>query len=640
MVNITKTLLNKITSNPLDTLKTLSEEDVVKIIQKANLEYYKSGNPILTDNIYDIVKEYLENINPTHPILKSVGTSQGNKVKLPFYMASLDKIKNDEKTLEKFKNSYKDEYIISDKLDGISALLYKNNNVLSLYTRGDGEKGQDITHLINFIKNVKDIPNNYAVRGELLMSKIDFEKVSSKGANARNMVAGLVNSKVPNLELTKYIQFIAYELIEPYVIPEEQFKILKNINLKTVNNIKITESNLNINKLSNILDERRKLSEFEIDGIVIFNNKKYPRNNENPKHAFAFKNINTMEKVEVIVTKVEWNLTKDNYLIPVVNFNPVHLNGVMVKKATGFNAKYIKTNKIGPGSQIIIMRSGDVIPHIVDIITESANKEPQMPDTKYLWTDSGVNIIIEKENNDYDEEIKEKQLKYFFEKVDFKYISEGNISKLYKNGFKSVKEVLTINKLDIQTIFKEKMGEKLYNSIQEGKLKLNILLIMEASNTLGRGLAEKKLKLITENIPKILTNKYIPTIDELIKIKGIETKTAELFISNLPKFFEFIKENELEDYLNQNQEIKTNLIPKIKTNFDISKINIVFTGIRDKELEILIEHNGGKVSNSITKNVTHIIAKDINENTSKIVKGRELNIKIITLEEFKKLLNL
>ncbi len=640
MVNITKTLLNKITSNPLDTLKTLSEEDVVKIIQKANLEYYKSGNPILTDNIYDIVKEYLENINPTHPILKSVGTSQGNKVKLPFYMASLDKIKNDEKTLEKFKNSYKDEYIISDKLDGISALLYKNNNVLSLYTRGDGEKGQDITHLINFIKNVKDIPNNYAVRGELLMSKIDFEKVSSKGANARNMVAGLVNSKVPNLELTKYIQFIAYELIEPYVIPEEQFKILKNINLKTVNNIKITESNLNINKLSDILDERRKLSEFEIDGIVIFNNKKYPRNNENPKHAFAFKNINTMEKVEVIVTKVEWNLTKDNYLIPVVNFNPVHLNGVMVKKATGFNAKYIKTNKIGPGSQIIIMRSGDVIPHIVDIITESANKEPQMPDTKYLWTDSGVNIIIEKENNDYDEEIKEKQLKYFFEKVDFKYISEGNISKLYKNGFKSVKEVLTINKLDIQTIFKEKMGEKLYNSIQEGKLKLNILLIMEASNTLGRGLAEKKLKLITENIPKILTNKYIPTIDELIKIKGIETKTAELFISNLPKFFEFIKENELEDYLNQNQEIKTNLIPKIKTNFDISKINIVFTGIRDKELEILIEHNGGKVSNSITKNVTHIIAKDINENTSKIVKGRELNIKIITLEEFKKLLNL
>lgn len=639
MVNITKSLLNKITSNPLDTLKTLNEEDIVKIIQKANLEYYKSSNPILTDNIYDIVKEYLENINPNHPILKSVGTSDGNKVKLPYYMASLDKIKNDEKTLEKFKNSYKDDYIISDKLDGISALLYKNKNKLSLFTRGDGEKGQDITHLINFIKNIKDIPENYAVRGELLMSKVDFNKVSDKGANARNMVAGLVNSKTPNLELTKYIQFIAYELIEPYYIPEEQFKILKNINLKVVNNIKITENNLTVDKLSSILDERRKLSEFEIDGIVIFNNKQFPRNKENPKHAFAFKNINTMEKVEVIVTKVEWNLTKDNYLIPVVNFNPVHLNGVIVKKATGFNGKYIKTNNIGPGSQIIIMRSGDVIPHIVQIITESANKQPQMPDCKYIWTDTGVNIMVEQDNNEYNEEIKEKQLKYFFEKADFKHISEGNISKLYKNGFTSVKLILEISKSDIQKIFKDKMGEKLYNSIQEGKTKLNSLLIMEASNTLGRGLASKKLKLITENYPMILTKKYIPSIDELIKIKGIENKTAELFISNLPRFFEFIKDNNLEHYLDQ--EIKNNeIVPKIKTNIDISKINIVFTGIRDKELEKLIENNGGKVSSSVSKNVTYIIAKDVNENTSKIIKAKELNIKIITLEEFKNLLNL
>lgn len=621
MIKLTKKFIFELQQNPQTILSTLSEDDISTIIQKANDMYYNKGTPLFFDNLYDIIENYLKKINPDNPIFKKIGTKiiGTKKTKLPFYMGSLDKIKN-EKDIIKFITDYSKDYIISDKLDGNSALLDLSKKML--YTRGDGKVGQNISNLLPFIKGIPNNNNNIVVRGEMIISKADFEKVKDKGANARNMVAGILNAKDANLQLAKYIQFVAYEVIIPELIPDKQMKFLEENGFITVYNEKKTE--LTINNLSDLLIKRRKDSPYEIDGLVISHNKIYPRTEGNPTHAFAFKSLLTMEKVEVLVTNVEWNLSKDGYLIPIVNFDPIQLAGVTIKKATGFNAKFIVDNKIGPGSKIAIIRSGDVIPHITDIITES---NPQLPDEDYEWTETGVDIKI-KNNSD---ELILKNIQYFFKTIEVVGLSDGNIAKIFNTGFKTIKDILDISEKKLLSVdgFKEKMAKKIFDSIQISKEKLDCIKIMNASNVFGRGFGLKKLELITNNIPNIINKNYIPNINELILIKGIEKKTAEVFIEKLPLYFIFLKDNGL---MNCNK----NIIIQDQKSIKFQDMKFVFTGFRNDDLEKYIKENGGNVLPTITKQTTYLIYKDEGDNTEtgKIKKATEMNIPTISFSEF------
>ena len=154
------------------------------------------------------MKDYLEKKDPKNPILKEIGAvAPGEKVDLPYWMGSLDKIREDEKVLNNWKTKYPGDVIISDKLDGNSALLVINKKGAKMYSRGDGFKGQDISHLISLIKGIPtSTKEEYAIRGELIISKENWSS-HGKGANARNAVAGLMHSKVPDPELVKYVDF-------------------------------------------------------------------------------------------------------------------------------------------------------------------------------------------------------------------------------------------------------------------------------------------------------------------------------------------------------------------------------------------------------------------------------------------------
>ena len=686
MVKITKAFIGQLRKNPVDVLKGLSEDEIATIIQKANHSYYNSQDPLFSDNLFDMIKDYLENINPNHPILKNVGSvAEGEKKEiLPYFMGSLDKIKTDEKAIEKFKKEFPDEYVVSDKLDGNSGMIYSKGGEVKLFTRGDGTIGQNISHLLPFIKNVGKFTTKAEVtlRGELIISKADFEKVKDKGANARNMVAGLLNAKVPDLELIQLVQFVAYELITPKLKPEDQFKYMKDLGFKPVFNQKVNESKLTVDELSKILLHRRSISEFEIDGIVVFHNILHKRVKENPKYAFAFKSLLTMEQAEVIVSNVEWNMSKDGYLIPVVNFNPISLAGVTIRRAHGFNGKFIQDNKIGPGSKIVIIRSGDVIPYISEILSESEIGKGQMPDVKYVWSKTGVDIMLSKEEQKDSDELKFKNLEYFFDKIDVKGLSSGNLKKIYDSGKKTVKDILNITVADLLKVdgFKSKMAEKIALAIKERKTTLDCITVMSASNTLGRGFGSKRIELIVMTIPSILKKRYIPTIAELLVIKGVEKTTADAFIKNLPDYFDFVDKNGIEclfeDVNDEDEKIETPKnkspsplkskcpegcipnpsmistasnelikevsVPKkvISLNKQISQkqfenMKFVFTGFRNDELEKYIKKFGGSVSTSVSKNTTAVIRKDGTDKTSgKVKKAEELNVKVVNLEDF------
>ena len=227
---LTKAAIAKLQKNPLVILKDLSENEIASIIQQANHSYYNEKTPVFSDNLFDMIKEFLQAQNPNHPILKAVGAAvEDRKVTLPFFMGSLDKIKGEEKELAKFCTKYPGTYVASDKLDGNSALLCYDKDKTQLYSRGDGAVGQDISHIIPFAKHIpKDIfKKQTIIRGEMIISKRAFDKLKDKGANARNMVAGVLNAKLPDLEIAGEVEFVAYEVIVPKMEPSVQMEFLK-----------------------------------------------------------------------------------------------------------------------------------------------------------------------------------------------------------------------------------------------------------------------------------------------------------------------------------------------------------------------------------------------------------------------------
>lgn len=672
-------LLNELkeNNNIKDFINDLNNDKLKILYIYLNDEYYK-GNSLIDDNIFDYIKKiYKERFN-----IDDIGIIEidklKNKVELPYFVGSMNKIKNNDKELTKWFNKYLkkdvDNFVLSEKLDGISGLFtieLKNNNlVYKLYTRGNGKEGQDITYIVDYIDNLKDVTKNMEIkdkivcRGELIIKKENFLKILKNEKldykNGRNLTAGLVNSKKLNKKLIKYIDFVAYECIEPIMTPYEQFNFLKEnkfevVNFKLLNIVNLFMNNsYKINLTKNLLT-MKKNSNYEIDGIICTHNKLYKRKNENPKYSFAYKDVSTQDGAEIIVLGVEWNITKDKYLQPVVVFEPVEINSVMISKATGINAKFIQDNKINTGSKLFIIRSGDVIPKIEKIIDTGEKNEGSTPKNyKFKWDENKVNYILD-DNSDETvrTELELKNLENFVDKMNFKNIKKGVITKLYNYNFKTIKQFFEINKEDLLNIdgIKEKSALNIIESINEKKMNCDIIDLIIASNKFGRGFGEKKLVTIFKelikinknyNLEKIVENEIIEKIkiEDLVKIEGIQIKTAEKFIKNFENVIKFIKELKDINITFNYDKIKDKKINK-KNIFENK--HFVFTGFRSKELEDYINNNGGILQDQINNKTDYLIIKEKKEKKSKKeLKAEELKIIIMSLIEFKnkyKLLN-
>ena len=653
-MRVTKAFLAILAKDPVKTLNEMSTDDIATLLQKASYAYYNGDKPILSDDVFDMIREYMENRDPEHPILKSIGAvvtdDDLRKAKLPFVLASLDKIKTDEKELQKWSTKHPGACVVSDKLDGVSGLLYvQPDGIINLYTRGDGKVGQDVSHLLSFIRHIPPkakLEAGLAVRGELIISKEDFATVAHKGANARNMVSGLVNAKIPDLALARLTQFVAYEMValpESYgslPLPSIAFEELKRMGFKTAFHTTL-ENGVSIPALSKILVDRRSKSSFEVDGVVVRHDRVYKRQSTNPTYAFAFKSIHTLDTVEVVVSHVEWNVSKDGFMKPVVVFPGARLSGVVIQRATGFNAKFIVDNKIGPGSRIMIFRSGDVIPYISKVLSPSASGEPHMPEVSYEWNKSGVDIIIaSKTEND---DVTFKNLEYFFKKIEVKGLAAGTLRKLFDNGMRTVISIATATRDDFLRVpgIKDKTADKLVHAINEKMSVLTCLQIMEASNAFGRGLGQKKLELVVQHIPAIVsTERFVPSVKHLVEIKGIEKTTAEQFISTLPTFWKFVDDNGLESACRSREashakESESSFSHTPTMPHPLYGAKVVFTGFRDKQLEDFVKSKGGEITGSVSKNTTILVTKEADSTSSKAVKAREIGVSVLSVNEFK-----
>lgn len=641
--------VTKIVQDPYNYANNITKTKLEKILRELSHHYYNTKTPLVSDDVYDILLNVLRERFPKSTLFKEIGAPiSKNKVKLPYPLGSLEKIKPETGALHEWKKNYSGPYILSDKLDGASALLYKDKDGhLKLYSRGDGYYGQNISHLItyvfsnNFLENSK-LPNDTAVRGELIISKENFKKIEKEYKNARNTVSGLVNSKTysKKFNVAKITEFVAYALIHPRKIMSNQMKLLKEYKFKVVDYV--IKKQISNEGLSKRFLERRNKGEYKIDGIVVIDSSKsYSHVGGNPHFGFAFKQVLTDHQAEAKVLDIEWDVSMDGYLKPVVLIESVKFDDVVVKRVTAHNAKYVKDNVLGPGSTIELIRSGDVIPYINKVLTPSASSKPKLPTGSYQWNKNKVDIITTDPKLILN--IKAKRMDHFFKTAKVKDISIGIIKKLVEYGITDVVSFLKANYDDIVKNV-DKVGKTMINKIVnnlKNKLKdINLPRLMAASHEFGRGFAYKKIKAVTDEIPDILDLKLKKKelIEKVDDIEGFDKITATQFVEGIEKFKKFYDRLKKVIYLPKldSNKQKKNANKSKKLRFEGMKI--VFTGFRNEDWEELIEEEGGKVSGSVSKNTNIVVYA---EEKSKYKKAKSLindghDIKLMTPTEFSK----
>lgn len=610
-------------------LHSLSEQSLIDLLSVANIQY-RNNQPFMTDTEYDIIQDYVAKKYPNHAILQQIGAPvEKYKVKLPYFMGSMDKIKPNTAVLAQWKSKYNGPYVLSCKLDGVSGLYSTEGGTPQLYTRGDGSIGQNIRHLIPYLRLPNVEGTEIVIRGEFVMPKsVFYEKYNTLFANPRNMVSGIVNQKKIDPTILSHLDFVAYEVIRPIMKPSKQMELLKTLTgLSVVQSI--VSNDITNESLSKMLVSQRDSYTYEIDGIIVTNDAIYQeRKMGNPEHAFAFKMAFSDQISEAIVVDVLWTPSKDGYLKPRVQIEPIQLNGVQIEYATGFNGAFIRDNKIGVGAIIELIRSGDVIPHIRKVITPAV--EPKMPIVSYKWNSTGVDILLE--DIESDKTVQEKNITGFFKGIQVDGLSSGNITRIMNAGYDTVPAILKMTTADFMKIegFQKKMSEKIFEGIQTKIKEASLLTIMSASNIFGRGIHMKKMELILKEYPDILSSVEpdFKKMEKINQIKGMGAKTAEAFVEKIPAFVEFMKSADLM------YKLETVSVVSTDTSHPLFNKTIVMTGFRDASLQDQLKNRGCKIGSTVSKNTFAVIVQNVNENTGKIADAKTLGIPIFQINDF------
>jgi NAD-dependent DNA ligase len=602
-------------------------EKIVKELTQAN-EKYRQGNPIMSDKEYDQLLDQLFEIDPENDYFSKIGIgvlNDSRKVKLPIPMFSMNKIKTMEEISDwcRLKGiSTNEEVIITPKFDGLSLCVDEVKSTAT--TRGDGFIGQNSNEHYKLIDNKLNKGTKFKITyGEAIMpKKLFLDKYSEEFANPRNLVAGLINSKEVT-EPLKDCQYIKYGgVIDGLSTKKELIDELNNNQ-----EVKVPYNIYKINKLSEdlLISLFKEWSiDYEIDGLIIEINNlslQYTLGREtstnNPVFARAFKHESFVETKTTKVIGITWNISKQGFLKPVLQVEPISLDGVIVSNVTGNNAKFVKDNGLGIGSEIRVIRSGMVIPKIIDVITTVDFVMPDVPNID--WNDNGVELVTLTETD----EQKFKQLVSFFEILETDNFGEGVIKQLWENGHRTVKDILNLSQSDLEKIdrFGKRKAQIVWNSIKKATNSVSLSKLQHATG-LFKGLGSKKLALLEHFTTK-------PSVDQILEIEGFAEISAKSYIDGYDKFFEFI--NVLPITIQEKKEA-------VKVSNDLDGMTVVYTGIRDKISEELIVGRGGKIGSSVSKNTTHLICKDPNSGSSKLEKAKLLGVKIMSLEDLNNLL--
>jgi DNA ligase (NAD+) len=649
-------------------------------IEYHNYRYYILDQPEISDAQYDRLIKELEKLEEQYPELRSsnsptqrVGAhplEEFEIVKHTIPMLSLanafdeSEARDFDKRVKKFLGTSEDiEYVAEPKLDGLAVeLVYERGQFVVGSTRGDGINGENISQNLRTIRTVplqliqKEIPapERLEVRGEAIMQIEKFKELNRKReekgeplfANPRNAAAGSIRQLDPKITAGRPLEIYFYGLGE--VIGrtfKTQWEVLKSLpkwGLRT--NPHVRKCN-NIDEVLNYyheMNERRETLPYEIDGTVIKVNRfdlqaRLGEIARSPRWALAFKFQPKQETTKIIDIRPQVGRT--GALTPVAVMEPVKVGGVEVSRATLHNQDEIDRLDVRIGDTVIIQRAGDVIPEVVQVITskrKGTEKKFKMPSKCPVC---GAEVVKEEAIHrciglDCPAQLKGR-IKHFASKraMDIEGLGVKLIDQLVDKGLvKDVADIYYISKQ--QLIELERMADKSAQNIIDAIEKSKTKPLSKFLYALGiRHVGETTAEDLARNFPR-LDNFFHLSEEDLMKVEGIGPEVA----ASVVRFFRDDKNKESIERLKK-AGVKV-IEPKSKERGNLAGKTFVFTGalktFQRDEARNLVESVGGMTASSVSKKVDYVVIGE--DPGSKFDKAKELGIKTLTEEEFKKMI--
>ena len=649
--------------------------ELVDLINKASYEYYVLDNPTITDQEYDDAYQELLNLESKYPELKRADSptnrvggeavSKFDKVTHKTPMLSFDDIFSEDEIVafdERIKKVVSNPiYTVEPKMDGLSgSLLYENGVLVRGATRGDGVTGEDITLNVKTIKSIPlklNKPIDIEVRGEIYMSKLSFENAnlerSKNGenlfANPRNAAAGSVRQLDSKITAKRDLDYMAYFIPNPtdfgIKTQMESLEYLKELGFVT--NYKLNKIAHDANEIITSINELGELRDnlpFEIDGAVIKVNDlsdedKLGYTSRVPKWGIAYKF--PAKEVLTTIKEIKFTVGRTGKITPNAIFDPVHVAGSLISKATLHNEDYCKEKDIRVGDVVSIRKAGDVIPEVVEVKLDR-RKDDSIP-FKMIDTCPICNTrLIKKDSHHFCPNVhcqarNIEKLIYFASRdaMNIDGLGDEIVEDFYNMGYlKDISNFYDLYKYHDELKELEGFGEKSISNLIDGINK-------SKDNSLERLICALGIKNIGKRTAKMLAKKY-KTLDNLINASFEE-------LVNIKDIGETIAIS-IRDYFSD--EVNINIINKLKEhNVNMNYLGeeiendlftdktFVITGTLSESRDIIkekIETFGGKVSDSVSKKTDYLV---LGENPgSKYQKAVDLGVKIINEEELNEML--
>lgn len=647
--------------NKLERIKQL-----IKDLNNASYAYYNQI-PIMPDYEWDKMYDELINLeeetgivlsnSPTHNIGYSVA-DELKEVEHNHPMLSLDKTKSVDELIEFIGDK---DCFLSVKADGLTTSLhYINGKLIGAETRGDGVRGTECLQNVLTMKNVpKEIPykDELIIDGETIIGWDTFREINDKLSedkkykHPRNLVSGSLQLLDSKEAASRNMRFIAWRVIKGFKhkIPSEDLFKAKDIGFEIIPILKSPRINQK-EELAILLNQIRESADshnIPYDGAVMAVDdykiaESMGRTDKFFQHSMAYKYED--ELFETVLTDIEWNTSKTGLINPVAIFNPVDLNGAITTRATLHNITYIKDMMLGIGDRIRVYRSNMVIPKVHDSIDKSGNfnipsKCPICGQLTRIIKENDSEVLM-CENPDCKGKLLGKLVHAASRNaLDIENLSESTIEKFINLGWlNSIKDIYYLSdhedEMKILNGFGKKSVEKLLDSIEKSRnINLQRFLYSLSIPLLGNSISKDIAEFCGNTFNSFVGALTEGGKDAFTSINGIGEALGKSIINYWNKHNEEIIDLAQEFIFSKDEKIE-----KIENDKINGKVFVVTGSVHHyanrNELKADIENRGGKVSGSISSKTTYLINNDIDSNSSKNKKAKELNIPIITEEQF------